>query len=179
VYLDVETTGTRHTDEIIEVGIVDHDSKTLVDTLVKPSRSIPWEATRVHGITDEKVLNAPTWPQAWPQVEAALADRVVGIYNAEFDLRLLEQSHQRYGMPWRAPHTDHFCIMKLYAQFVGEWDDYRKHYRWHRLEQAARQSGLTLANTHRAVDDALLARALLHYMARQGEPEQGNQLSLF
>ena len=122
VYLDTETTGLDKADQIVDICVVDDDGNVLVDSLVKPKGPIPLEVIRIHGITDEMVQDAPTWPAIWPQVEAALAGRRVAIYNAEFDVRLMKQSHRACRLPWRQTDLNAFCIMQLYAQFHGEWD---------------------------------------------------------
>lgn len=166
VYLDTETTGLEAWDEIIEICVLDHDGSVRVDTLVKPRGRISASAQQVHGLTSGQVAHAPAWAEVWPQVQAAIAGRRVLIYNAEFDLRMLRQTHTAHGLRWASPAGTQFvCLMKLYAQFYGE----RRYgaYRWQSLEQARRQCRLPLPNAHRARDDALLARAILHYMAEQ------------
>lgn len=165
VYLDTETTGIGPTAEIIEIGIVDQDGASLVDTLVKPLGRIEPAAMRVHGITQERVQNAPPWTDVLPQVEAALNGRSIGVYNSEFDLRMLKQSYQRNWIKWTLAEANFFCIMKLYARFIGEWDRRRGGYRYHSLDAAGRQARIPLPNSHRAVDDARLARALLIYLS--------------
>jgi DNA polymerase-3 subunit epsilon len=55
--------------------------------------------------------------------------------------------------------------MELYAMFYGDRDPYRGSFRYQSLEIAGRQCGINLPNAHRAVDDCLLTRAVLHYMA--------------
>lgn len=166
VFLDTETTGTGMTAEVIEIAIVDHSGSLLFESLVKPKGTIEPDAFRVHGIRMEILQSAPAWKDVWPQVEALLKDKQVGIYNSEFDVRLMRQSHQKYWMDWRFPEQNFFCIMKLYARFYGERDPRRGSYRWQSLEQAGKQCGIPLQNAHRAKDDALLARALLLHMAR-------------
>jgi DNA polymerase-3 subunit epsilon len=163
VYLDTETTGLNNWDEIVDICILDADGQVLIDTLVKPSGKIPGEATSIHGITNAMVASAPTWPEIWPRVEAAITDRTVLIYNADFDVRLMQQTHRKHRLAWRTVQSR--CIMLLYAQFYGEWDAQRRSFRWQKLELAGRQCGLKLLNTHRANDDAQLARAILQYMA--------------
>jgi DNA polymerase III epsilon subunit-like protein len=134
--------------------------------MVKPSAPIPLAATRIHGITNDMVKNAPTWMVVWPKVQDILTNRTVGIYNSEFDLRMIMQSLDRYRMRLSALQSfSSFCIMKLFAQYVGEWDGRRGHYRWHSLDDAGRRCRISLPNTHRARDDSLLARAVLHYIA--------------
>ena len=166
VYLDTETTGIERNDEIIEICLVDDDGQVVFESLVRPTRSIPSSATRIHGITNEMIRSAQTWPLVWPKIQPLMQGHLIGIYNADFDLRLLQQTHARFNMRWlQDPGFTGFCIMKLYAQYVGEWNTARGTYRWHSLEDAGRQCRIPLQNTHHAKDDSLLARALLHYIA--------------
>ncbi|MBN1887736.1 MAG: 3'-5' exonuclease [Thermoflexales bacterium] len=165
VYLDTETTGLESNDEIVDICVLDHDGAVLVDSLVNPQRKIPRDAMRIHGITDQMVKNAPSWADIWPEVEAALVGRRVAIYNAEFDVRMMRQSHQKYRMHWGLRDTSYVCIMKLYAQFCGEWNYSYSSWRWQKLETAGRQCRIALPNAHRARADTLLAREVLRYMA--------------
>jgi DNA polymerase-3 subunit epsilon len=165
VFLDTETTGFEYPAEIVEITLIDHDGATLLDSLVRPVRPIPPDVTRVHGITNEMVIEAPTWAELWPQVEAILNNRPVGIYNADFDLKLMGLSHRAHHMLWTGAPFKPFCIMKLYAQFYGQVG-YRGEFRWQRLEDAGRQCQIaTFHNTHRAKEDTLLAREVLLFMA--------------
>jgi len=165
VYLDTETTGIDPNAEIIEISIVDHEGEILFETLVKPRGRIDPGAQRLHGITEGMLTDAPGWDVVWPQVEAALTGRCIGVFNLDFDLRMMQQSHQRCWMPWRPPQADFFCIMKLYATYYGQWNPKYGNHRWQSLDSAREQCGIALPNSHRARDDALLARAVLHHMA--------------
>jgi DNA polymerase-3 subunit epsilon len=166
IYLDTETTGLKDYDQIVEICLLDHDGSIAFQSLVKPTVKIPPDATRVHHITDALVSTAPTWPEIWPQVEAVVTVRRIAIYNADYDLRLMQQSNRAHGLAWSTP-ISHFCIMKLYAQFRGDWNSRAGNYRWHSLDDARWQCGLDLPNAHRAQADTLLARAVLHYVAAQ------------
>ncbi len=146
LYLDTETTGLDGRAEIVEIALIDHD------------------ATRVHNISDAMVADAPTWAELWPQVQTLLAGRRVGIYNAEFDLRMIAQSHAAHKVADTAAGSNAFCIMKLYAEFFGEQGSYGD-FKWQSLDKAARQCRIQLPNSHRAGADARLARAVLEAMA--------------
>jgi DNA polymerase III subunit epsilon len=165
VYLDTETTGTDYIDGIVEIAVVDHDGSVLLETLVRPHRPIPADATAIHGITNAMVREASTCPDVWPKVQDILRGRHVGIYNAEFDIKMLQQSHRHARMQWQRIGATQFCIMKLYADFCAEPGAYGTP-RWHKLEEARRQCGIALPNAHRALADALLARAVLLHMAQ-------------
>lgn len=165
VFLDTETTGISPKDEIVEICVLAADGEVLVDTLVKPLGKVHPEAVRHHGITDTMLAGAPFWPAVWRQVEASIEKSRIAIYNAEFDVRMMRQSHQKHGLEWALDDDRFDCIMHLYAEYYGEWDRRREAFRWQKLEAAARQSGILLRNTHRARDDALLTRAVLRFMA--------------
>lgn len=165
LFLDTETTGVRSTAEVIEICLVDHQGQVCFNSLVHPRLPIPAESTQIHGISNAMVALAPTWSQLWPQVQSLLTSRPIGIYNADFDMRLIRQTHIQQGLPWDANPITSFCIMLLYAQFYGEWDEQRNSYRWQSLEKARQRFNLPLPNSHCAKDDALLARAVLEQIA--------------
>ncbi len=167
VYLDTEPTGLELGDEIVEIAIIDNDGNPLLDSLVKPAGKISQGASAVHGINAEMLKDSPTWAEIWPQIQETLKGKVVGIFNADFDLRMMSQSSQRHGISWEAPYKDEICIMKLYAQYYGEWNSYRRSYKWQGLDTAGKQCNLDLPNSHRAKDDTLLTREILHFMAKQ------------
>ena len=167
VYLDTETTGLDANAEIVEICLLDHDGSPLLHSLVRPHSPIPASAMRIHNISNEMVQDAPTWLEIWPQVRSFLEGRLVGIYNAEFDVRMMRQSNRLYGMDWDCRDSQFFCIMKLYAEFYGEASRYYGPFRFHSLDRAGRQCGIHLLNSHRAFADTLLARAVLQYMAER------------
>lgn len=164
VYLDTETTGLTNKDEIIEIAVIDHDGRTLVDELVRPARKIPPDATAIHGITNQMVGAALTWPVIWvSKIRPALFGRTIAIYNAGFDLRMMAQSHGGVQDPYRSLRS--VDVLDLYAKFFGEWDPVRRSYRYQSLEKAGKQCGIPLPNAHRALADTLLTRELLIYIA--------------
>ncbi|NIM92710.1 MAG: 3'-5' exonuclease [Anaerolineales bacterium] len=166
LYLDTETTGLGPGDEIVEISILDSEGEVLLDSLVRPVKKIPPDAVAIHGITDETVRDALTWADIWPEVARVIEGMEIAIYNAEFDLRMMRQSHGLYRLQWDLPTATTTCIMHLYAQFYGAWNPSHRTYRWQSLENAGRQCNISLPNTHRAKDDAALARAVLHHIAR-------------
>jgi DNA polymerase-3 subunit epsilon len=164
VFLDTETTGLGPEAEICEIAVIDHQGRTLLDSLVKPRQPIPQEATDVHGICNADVAVAPQLPDLWGHLTFLLIVKPVVIYNADYDLRLIRQSAAAWDLT--VPELRAGCAMKLYARFYGEWNDARGSYRWQRLIDAARQCGLPIPmNLHRAAADAELTRLLLRHMA--------------
>jgi DNA polymerase III subunit epsilon len=167
LYLDTETTGLDGAAEIIEIAVIDGAGRTLLDTLVRPDGHIPADASRIHGLLDCHVAGAPRWDSVYPRVQALLAGRPVIVYNAAFDLRLVNQMNARCGFP-RVPEIWH-CAMLRYADFAGVWHARHGNFRWHTLEAALRAFGQP-ASGHRAAGDARACRLVTQGMAALDSP---------
>lgn len=169
VFLDTETTGIDRASEIVEVALVDKAGNLLYESFVKPQNPIPADVTRIHNITNDMVLHAQAWPILWPTIRGFFVGKTIAAYNVEFDLRMMQQSMVRYRIPWKETLRS-FCVMKLFAEFHGEWDPRRSTYRYISLDMAGKLSGIPLPNSHRAADDARLALAVLQHMAEYVPP---------
>ena len=101
VVIDTETTGIRTGgNDIIEVSAIKFENfvpVSMFTTLLKPRKPIPEDATRVNGITDEMVQNAPAFAQIKSALEAFVGDYPIVAHNAEFDVKFLHVS----GMDFR------------------------------------------------------------------------------
>lgn len=164
VYLDTETTGLEDSDEIIEIAIVNAQGKEIYNSFIKPSKSIPEESTRINNITNQMVSHAPTWPEAWPEIKDLLLGHPIGMYNAPFDIRMIEQTLRLYQIPLKEK-LNAFDVLKVYSDFRGVWDHRRRAMRRFRLEAAGQELGIPIPNSHRALDDTLLTRAVFHAIA--------------
>lgn len=164
VYMDTETTGLDRDAEIIEIAVVDTYGKVILQSFVKPGKPIPADAVAIHGITNEMVQGAPSWPILWQSLRSLLIGRPIGLYNADFDLRLMQQSMTNYRLPWRETFNV-VDVMKVYSDFRGEWDPYRRGKKIFKLEEAGRFFKIAIPNAHRAAADTLLTRAVFHSMA--------------
>ncbi len=170
--LDTETTG-KDDGEIVQIAIVSLSGAVLLDQLIKPKLPIPPDATRIHGITNAMVQDAPTWKAMRQTVALTLINKDVIVYNASFDLRMIKQSDERWnfsGSAWVSDQRRWHCAMERYAEFHGDWNDYRGNYKWQSLDNALRQCGITApdnAPAHSALGDCLRTLALLNHLARQ------------
>lgn len=169
IILDTETTGLARDDEIVEIAAVDIEGDVCLDTLIKPQGIIGPVAYSIHGIDSKDVNNAPTFDIIWnDRLADLIAGRPVCFYNDDFDLRLIGQSLEKYGIKFDNK-GEAICIMRLYAKFIGKWDVIHWHYKWFKLIEAAKMSNLAIPeNSHRALADAELTRKLLVHIASQG-----------
>ncbi len=102
-FFDLETTGIDiGKDRIVEISVLkvfpngNKESKTW---LVNPTIPIPYETTLVHGITNEKVANEPTFKDLAPQVHAMIKDSDLAGFNSDrFDIPLLAEEMLRAGI---------------------------------------------------------------------------------
>jgi DNA polymerase-3 subunit epsilon len=167
LFLDTETTGLDHTAEVCDLAVIDAAGQVLVNTLIRTVRPIQPSAYAIHGIGDADLAAAPTFAEVVDQLRAALSKRLVVIYNKEFDLKMLTQTHRLAKVPAQHLREAEFvCAMQLYAAHYGEWNSYHGSYRWQTLEKAARQCRLRWeTSAHRALADAEMCRKLVRHMA--------------
>ena len=118
VILDTETTGLDDGAEIIEVAVIDAEGRVLFDSLVQPRSPIPEEVTGIHGITNEMVRDAPTWPAVLRKLEPLLKERLILIYNAAFDTRLINQTCALWGIQELQLHAE--CVMEAFRLLQGK-----------------------------------------------------------
>ena len=99
-FFDLETTGIDIIkDRIVEISILkvypngNKESKTW---LVNPTIPIPKAASDVHGITDERVANEPTFKELAKQIHNMIKDSDLAGYNSDrFDIPLLAEEMLR------------------------------------------------------------------------------------
>lgn len=153
--IDFEMTGLHPTDDQpVEVAVVHLDPskppRLVMQTRIRPTVPMTAGASRVTGITDADLVDAPSWTNVSPQVLAALDGRIPCAYNAPTDLRWLTAAQNRIGGPVPAwPWLDPLVIVK-------EVDRYE---RAKTLAAACERAGIAV-DAHGAAGDAV-ATALL------------------
>ena len=96
VFLDTETTGLSFRDghKIVEIACI--ETKDLIPTgkvfhkLVNPNRSMPAEAFKVHGFSEEFLKNKETFDKVADDFLSFIKDKKIIIHNASFDLSFLD-----------------------------------------------------------------------------------------
>jgi DNA polymerase-3 subunit epsilon len=170
--LDTETTGFGDEDEIIEIAIADTKGRTLVNRLIKCQRSsIPQDAKAKHHINEMMLKeNGVYFPRLWNTLAPRLEGQELIIYHADFDIRMLRQMVQRYGL--QMPEFKTHCLMKYYSDYVGRASRSGNGYSSMSLEAACYHFQITRSNAHRALGDVQDCLQLLHGLASYSRNEK-------
>jgi len=96
VFLDTETTGLSFRDghKIVEIACI--ETKDLIATgkvfhkLINPKRSMPDEAFKVHGFSEDFLKDKETFDQIADEFLSFIKDKKIIIHNASFDLGFLD-----------------------------------------------------------------------------------------
>ena len=96
VFLDTETTGLSFRDghKIVEIACI--ETKDLIVTgkvfhkLINPKRSMPDEAFKVHGFSQEFLSDKETFEQIADEFLNFIRDKKIIIHNSSFDLGFLD-----------------------------------------------------------------------------------------
>ena len=96
VFLDTETTGLsfREGHKIVEIACI--ETKDLIPTgqvfhkLINPQRSVPDEAFKVHGFSQEFLKDKEIFKQIVDEFLIFIKDKKIIIHNASFDLGFLD-----------------------------------------------------------------------------------------
>jgi DNA polymerase-3 subunit epsilon len=101
VVLDTETTGLSPAtgDRLVEIGcveLVNHlPSGRTFHVYLNPQRSMPEEAFRVHGLSDDFLSDKPLFSAVADDFRAFIEDATLIIHNAPFDMGFLNAELER------------------------------------------------------------------------------------
>jgi DNA polymerase III subunit epsilon len=158
--IDTETTGLDGSAEIVQLGLLGPGGEVVLETLVRPTTRIPWQATAIHGITDDHCAGAPSYGDLHLQVLALIGPRRLVCYNADYDKRLLRQTAALHGHRFPSERRIAWeCAMRQYARYVGQWNASWGDYRFQKLPPIPGQAA------HSAIADCRATLAVLQRMA--------------
>ena len=149
VVFDIETTGLSKEKEMItEIGAVKVADGKIIDrfsTFVNPQRPISAEITKLTGITDDMVKDAPTIENVLPEFLKFCEDTVLVAHNASFDTGFIRIAAERAGLG--ELHHTIVDTLELARALLPELNK-------HKLDIVCEYLGVTLNGHHRAVNDA-------------------------
>jgi len=103
LFFDLETTGLSiEKDRVISIGstkIMPDGTRTSKNSLVNPMIPITPEATEIHGIKNEDLINAPKFSQIAKSLHEFMKDcYIAGYNNGYFDNPMLQEEFARCGI---------------------------------------------------------------------------------
>lgn len=161
IIIDVETTGILSKDpdtEVVQVSAINTAGRSVFSLLIKPNKPLSQELIELHGITNEMLVDCPTFPQIAKLLAFTIEGKHVVAYNADFDLKLLWHLFKKYEVP--VPKTaGASCCMDKYSEWCGEWSVKKEGFKWQRLPNL---SGLP---SHDALSDCASTLKVMEMMA--------------
>ena len=153
--VDLETTGaTPGSNRILEVAVVIHDGKKIVDefsSLINPEARIPYFITNITGITNEMVEDAPKFYEVARTVVELTEGKVFVAHNCRFDYSFMKKEFAELGFKYQRKTL---CTVRLSRKLIPGEPSYS-------LGTLCKSVGIDLHNHHRALDDAKATAELL------------------
>lgn len=153
--VDIETTGGFASGNgITEISIQIHNGQEVVsiyDTLINPGQDIPVYIESLTGITNEMVLEAPTFQQVAGQIYGLLHDKVFVAHNVNFDFSFIKHHLSLYGYELNCKKI---CTVRLSRKLLPGYGSYS-------LGKLCKALNLEIHNRHRAGGDAAATAVLL------------------
>ena len=148
VVFDLETTGlSPMKDEITEIGAVKIKNGQIIDqfhTLVNPGCSIPYRITKLTGISDDLVKNAPKIKDVLPKFMEFCHHNILIAHNAKFDISFIKNKARNINLNVKNAVLDTLALSRICLP----------HLKRHGLNNIVKHFGVKLENHHRALDDA-------------------------
>jgi len=165
VALDVETTGLspRNGHRIIEIGAVSIEGDRITEefeSLVNVERKISSNVQRIHGISNEMLVNQPKFEELFPRLRSFLKNNIIIAHNARFDRDFLRHEAGRMSMTL---NNRYICTMEMSRKRYPELPNYKLDTVYRHLFGAI----VTDIRRHRALDDARMAARIWMEMVKR------------
>ena len=147
LFYDVETAHQKHIGSICAVGWCLVQGMTVVDqgyTLLDPKTEFSPHNVRVHGITAEQVVGAPTFSEYWhSHLRKLMNECVVVAHGADFDIRSTEQA--LFDANIADEGIDYYDFLPVAQRLLPECEN-------HKLDTLANWAGVSFCH-HCASED--------------------------
>ncbi len=104
IILDIETTGLEFKEghRIIEIGCIELNKKEVganYHQYINPSRTLTQENIKIHGITNEYLLDKPSFDEVADDFLEFIQDSSIVAHNASFDIGFINFELERLSKP--------------------------------------------------------------------------------
>jgi DNA polymerase-3 subunit epsilon len=156
--VDIETTGgSSSREKITEICVVLHDGLRVTDhytTLVNPERQIPYQITRLTGITNEMVSGAPRFYEVAKKIVELTEGRVFVAHNVNFDYNFIRNEFSTLGFDFKRKKV---CTVRLSRKLIPGHRSYS-------LGKICNDLGIVIQARHRAEGDAFATAKLFELL---------------
>ena len=175
--IDIETTGNRHNfGKITEIAIYQHNGQKITgsySTLINPEMDIPYFITRLTGINNGMVKNAPKFYEVAKKIIEMTMGRTFIAHNASFDYKFIKEEYKRLGYDF---NQKTLCTIKMARKLLPGHRSYS-------LGKLCSDLGIEIIGRHRATGDALATVKLFEILLEKnktiGDSKAINNYKLF
>lgn len=162
IALDVETTGTlSYVDHIVELAAVRFTEGQEVDhfsCLVNPGISMPKEAERVNGISDEMLKDKPPISHVIKGFSDFCGEEILVAHNAIFDFQFLSTALEKcHCLSPRGPLFDTYSLSKKVFPGLNNY----------KLSTLTEYLNIPVSQFHRARQDAFACGKLFDFIIKK------------
>lgn len=148
VFVDIETNGGNgERGRITEIAVIRVENNEVTDeytSLVNPGSPIPHWITRLTGITNADLVDAPYFDDIAHELYRIMDGAIFVAHNVRFDYSFIKRQLEASGYTFR-PKL--FCTVRMSRAMFPE-------HRGHSLEKIIQRHGIAVNGRHRAYDDA-------------------------
>lgn len=160
--IDIETCGGKFAyphGRIIEISIINHDGLQVTDkftTLINPGCHISTFYSRISGITNEMVENAPRFHQVAKKILEMTEGRIFIAHNVGFDYGFVKEEFNSLGYKFR---REKLCTVRLSRKLIPGRISYS-------LGHLCASLNIPIEGRHRAEGDAVATAQLFDLLLR-------------
>lgn len=157
IAFDVETPN-RISNRMSSIGITVIEDGAIVDefySMVNPETYFDYFNVQLTGINENMVLDAPTFPEVWMQIEPLMSSGLLVAHNAVFDMGVLKKCLSDYGIEWKS-YVRYLCTVQMGRRILPGMS--------HKLNALCDYYGIYLNHHHAASDSRACAEILLRYI---------------
>jgi DNA polymerase-3 subunit epsilon len=155
IVFDFETTGLSAEEEnIIEIGAIKYKGNKKVDvfnTYVNPQKLIPSYITKITGIKNNDVINAPKIEEALPKFLDFIGNDIIIAHNANFDMKFLLTN--TYNLNIDKPTNEVIDTLSLSRKYMK--DSNGSKLPSYKLEMLKKHLNINIGS-HNALDDCIV-----------------------
>ncbi|MEP7196945.1 MAG: exonuclease domain-containing protein [Saprospiraceae bacterium] len=169
--IDIETTGGNHSyAKITEIAIIVYQNNEIIDefeSLINPECSIPPEITRITGITNTMVANAPKFYEIAKKILEITHDCIFVAHNVSFDYSFIKDEFKSLGFSYSRKRL---CTVQLCKKYYPGLKSYS-------LGNLIKHFDIEVKERHRAMEDVKATLQLFVRMLNMEEqPSNWNKL---